>query len=407
MTRTDSGRRYELDWLRTIAFALLILYHIGMYYVADWGWHIKSEQTFTGLQDLMILTNPWRMSLLFLLAGMALSLVLPRISRLKLFGLRSKRLLIPLLFTMFVVVVPQVYYEALSQQLIQPGYLQFWWQYINPVTDLLPDHHSPIGLLTWNHAWFIPYLWCYSLLVLLFYPLLNVVSQARWVQQLQGRYALTLVLGLLFWAWWMLNADFPSTHALVDDWYNHAKYFLVFIAGFLLARQDLWWQQIVQNRRLCLLIALCCYCLIIAERHDLFDYYSGPTHSKTVHNTFFGSVLVLNHWLWLVAVLGYAGAYLAHTNSPLLRYCNDAVLPWYILHQTLIILFAAWLKPLAIPAVAEFPLLLALTLSGCYLGYELIRRVSLLRWCFGLGAPRPTKEHVASSALVSASDPAR
>ena len=139
MTRTDTGRRYELDWLRSIAFALLILYHIGMYYVADWGWHIKSEQTFTGLQDLMILTNPWRMSLLFLLAGMALSLVLPRISRLKLLGLRSTRLLIPLLFTMFVVVVPQVYYEALSQQLIQPGYLQFWWQYVNPVTDLLPD----------------------------------------------------------------------------------------------------------------------------------------------------------------------------------------------------------------------------------------------------------------------------
>jgi hypothetical protein len=401
MTRTDTGRRYELDWLRSIAFALLILYHIGMYYVADWGWHIKSEQTFNGLQDLMILTNPWRMSLLFLLAGMALSLVLPRISRLKLLGLRSTRLLIPLLFTMFVVVVPQVYYEALSQQLIQPGYLQFWWQYVNPVTDLLPDHHSPIGLLTWNHAWFIPYLWCYSLLVLLFYPLLNVVSQARWVQQLQGRYALALVFGLMFCAWWMLNADFPSTHALVDDWYNHAKYFLVFIAGFLLARQDLWWQQLVANRRLWLVIALCCYCLIIAERNDVFDYYSGPTKSETLHNMLFGSVLVINHWVWLLAVLGYAGAYLAKTNNPLLRYCNDAVLPWYILHQTLIILFAAWLKPLAIPAVAEFPLLLALTVAACWLGYELIRRVSLLRWCFGLGKARPTIQNSTFSESLS------
>lgn len=401
MTRTDIGRRYELDWLRSIAFALLILYHIGMYYVADWGWHIKSEQTFTGLQDLMILTNPWRMSLLFLLAGMALSLVLPRISRLKLLGLRSTRLLIPLLFTMFVAVVPQVYYEALSQQLIQPGYLQFWWQYVNPVTDLLPDHHSPIGLLTWNHAWFIPYLWCYSLLVLLCYPLLNLVSQSSLLQQLPGRYALALVFGLMFWAWWTLWADFPSTHALVDDWYNHAKYFLVFIAGFLLARQDLWWQQLVLNRRLWLGLALLCYSLIIAERHDLFDYYSGPTKSENLHNMLFGSVLVINHWVWLLAVLGYAGAYLAKTNSPLLRYCNDAVLPWYILHQTLIILFAAWLKPLAIPAVAEFPLLLALTVAGCYLGYELIRRVSLLRWCFGVGKARQTKENSTFSESLS------
>ena len=237
--------------------------------------------------------------------------------------------------------------------------------------------------------------------MLLFYPLLNVVSQARWVQQLQGRYALALVFGLMFCAWWMLNADFPSTHALVDDWYNHAKYFLVFIAGFLLARQDLWWQQLVANRRLWLVIALCCYCLIIAERNDVFDYYSGPTKSETLHNMLFGSVLVINHWVWLLAVLGYAGAYLAKTNNPLLRYCNDAVLPWYILHQTLIILFAAWLKPLAIPAVAEFPLLLALTVAACWLGYELIRRVSLLRWCFGLGKARPTIQNSTFSESLS------
>lgn len=387
MTRTDTERRYELDWLRTIAFALLILYHIGMYYVADWGWHIKSEQTFTGLQDLMILTNPWRMSLLFLLAGMALSLVLPRMNRLKLFGLRSKRLLIPLLFTMFVVVVPQVYFEALSQQLIQPGYLQFWWQYVNPVTDLLPDHHSPIGLLTWNHAWFIPYLWCYSLLVLLFYPLLNLVSQSFLLQQLSGRYALAIVFGLMFWAWWMLKADFPSTHALVDDWYNHAKYFLVFIAGFLLARQGNWWQQLVSGRRLWLVLAVICYCLIVAERNDVFDYYSGPMNNKTIEKLLFGFVLVLNYWSWLLAVLGYAGAYLAKTNSPLLRYCNDAVLPWYILHQTLIILFAVWLKPLDLSVAIEFPLLLALTVAGCWLGYEVIRRSSVLSWCFGLKRP--------------------
>jgi glucan biosynthesis protein C len=400
MTRTLTARRYELDWLRTLAFALLILYHIGMYYVADWGWHIKSEQTFKGLQDLMILTNPWRMSLLFLLAGMALSLVLPQISRLKLLGLRSKRLLIPLLFTMFVVVVPQVYYEALSQQLIQPGYLQFWWQYVNPVTDLLPDHHSPIGLLTWNHAWFIPYLWCYSLLVLLCYPLLHRVSHSSLLQQLPGSYALALVFGLMFWAWWTLRADFPSTHALVDDWYNHAKYFLVFIAGFLLARQDLWWQQLVSGRRLWLVLALCCYCLIVAERNDVFDYYTGPVYNKVTEKLLFGFVLVLNYWSWLLAVLGYAGAYLAKTNSPLLRYCNDAVLPWYILHQTLIILCAAWLKPLAMPVAIEFPLVLAGTVAGCWLGYEVIRRSAVLSWCFGLSSKKTVKPQAALSSVA-------
>jgi glucan biosynthesis protein C len=235
---------------------------------------------------------------------------------------------------------------------------------------------------------------------LLCYPLLNLVSQSSLLQQLPGRYALALVFGLMFWAWWMLKADFPSTHALVDDWYNHAKYFLVFIAGFLLARQDLWWQQLVSGRRLWLVLALCCYCLIVAERNDVFDYYTGPVYNKMTEKLLFGFVLVLNFWSWLLAILGYAGAYLATTNSPLLRYCNEAVLPWYILHQTLIIICAAWLKPLAMPVAIEFPLVLAGTVAGCWLGYEVIRRSAVLSWCFGLGSKKTAKPQATLSTVA-------
>ena len=34
-------RRHDLDWVRVCAFALLVLYHVGMYYVT-WDWHVKS-----------------------------------------------------------------------------------------------------------------------------------------------------------------------------------------------------------------------------------------------------------------------------------------------------------------------------------------------------------------------------
>ncbi len=36
-------RRYDLDGLRVLVFGLLILYHIGMMYVENWGFHIKSS----------------------------------------------------------------------------------------------------------------------------------------------------------------------------------------------------------------------------------------------------------------------------------------------------------------------------------------------------------------------------
>ena len=37
-------RRHDIDALRALAFALLVLYHACMLWVAgeDWGWHVKS-----------------------------------------------------------------------------------------------------------------------------------------------------------------------------------------------------------------------------------------------------------------------------------------------------------------------------------------------------------------------------
>lgn len=383
-----SQRRYDLDWLRTLAFALLILYHVGMYYVADWGWHVKSGVTSEGLQNLMLLTNPWRMSLLFFISAMALALAQRNTATFRLFSLRSNRLLIPLLCGMFIIVVPQVYYEALSQQLIEPGYFSFWLHYINPNTDLLRDHHSPIGLLTWNHLWFLPYLWCYSVLVLIIAPLLNTL--AKYLQPLPGSIALLLVMASLICAWFTLRQAYPSSHALVNDWYNHAKYFSVFIAGYLFALQGNWWQKVIAFRRWLLLAALAGYSLIIADRNGLFDSVPASFGESFSGRLLVGAVLALNHWGWILALIGYAGRYLNRPTNvldkdgSLLHYCNNAILPWYMLHQTLIIVFAVWLKPLALPVGVEATLLIILTCAGCWAGYELVKRFWLSRWLFGL-----------------------
>ncbi|MGP9799570.1 acyltransferase family protein [Rheinheimera sp. NSM] len=404
MTTTPYQRHYDLDWLRTLAFGLLILYHIGMYYVADWGWHIKSDVTSEALQNLMILTNQWRMSLLFFISAMALALAQQRSSRLSLFGLRSNRLLIPLLCAMFIVVVPQVYFEALSQQLIEPGYLSFWWQYINPNTELLRNHHSPIGLLTWNHLWFLPYLWCYSALALLFAGPLNRLAQANWLQALAGRYAFLLIVGSMMVVWLTLRAHFPSTHALLDDWYNHGKYMLAFVGGYLFAQQGNWWQQVIRCRRYFLLAALLCYSLIIADRNGVFG--STPDNEITfMLRLVFSAVLSLNHWCWILALVGYAGRYLNRPTNKLdkdgslLHYSNNAILPWYMLHQTLIIVFAVWLKPLALPIGIEAIALVALTCFGCWAGYELIKRFWLSRWLFGLKVKLPASSGRQSTAV--------
>ena len=69
-------RRHDIDALRALAFGLLILYHLGMLYVFDWGWHIKSPYQSEWLQVPMLFLNRWRMHLVFLVSGLSVSFLL-------------------------------------------------------------------------------------------------------------------------------------------------------------------------------------------------------------------------------------------------------------------------------------------------------------------------------------------
>ncbi|BBN82528.1 membrane protein [Pseudoalteromonas sp. A25] len=383
-------RRYDIDALRVLAFAVLILYHIGMYYVANWQWHIKSAATFEWLQDVMILTNPWRMSLLFFISGIAIANTLnsQKYGAVKLVALKSQRLFIPLLFGMFVIVSPQVYFEALSQNLIEPGFWQFWLAYINPNTTLLSEHHSVIGLLTWNHLWFLPYLWVYSIIVILFKQPLFLFANIRWLKQLPLTGMILFCMSALIAIWWALSAGYPSTHDLIQDWYNHGKYCFVFLTGFVFAIQKSWWLSVIKHRVVVLAIALCSYAFIIADRHGIWATLASLYQTHLSVKLLYAVIHSANHWLWILAVVGFAGYYL-NRKSTFINYANRAVLPYYILHQTLIIVFAWWLKGLAIHPALESLILLVLTVSGCLLGYELIKRSVLLSRLFGVTKKTP------------------
>ena len=99
-------RRVDLDWVRIAAFGLLIFYHVGMLYVS-WGFHIKSIHRVTALEPLMLVLNPWRLALLFLVSGVATRFMLRKSTLGSLLRARSVRLLIPLVFGMLVIVPPQ------------------------------------------------------------------------------------------------------------------------------------------------------------------------------------------------------------------------------------------------------------------------------------------------------------
>ncbi|RZM26079.1 MAG: acyltransferase, partial [Sphingomonas sp.] len=70
-------RHYGMDWLRIGAFAILILYHIGMVFV-PWNFHAKSHHVERWATVPMLAVNAWRLTLLFVVSGYASRALLAR-----------------------------------------------------------------------------------------------------------------------------------------------------------------------------------------------------------------------------------------------------------------------------------------------------------------------------------------
>ena len=377
-------RRHDLDWVRVCAFGLLVLYHVGMYYVT-WDWHVKSPHASETIEPLMMLTSPWRLSLLFLVSGAASAFLFGKTPR-GFLRTRSWRLLVPLVFGMLVVVVPQPYYEVVEKLPggYTGGYLAFYARYLAGDGSFCRDGDC-LDLPTWNHLWFVAYLWVYTVVLWL---LLRLPSKlVEWVRQHLG--TLLSGPGVLIWPALLLIVvrialvgRFESTHALVGDWYNHAQYLPLFLLGFLVARTASVWESLQRLRWIAFWLAIAGYVFIV-----WYFFGSGYTDETNPPPDLLRMAQRLawgiNQWASIAAILGFAHR-LAPGDSLALRYLTQAVFPVYILHQTVIVVAAHNLKPLAIPPLLEGPLLIVLTFVACFGGYEIIRRAGWLRPLFGL-----------------------
>lgn len=389
-----ASRRHDLDWVRVCAFGLLVLYHVGMYYVT-WDWHVNSPHAGPALEPAMLLTAPWRLSLLFLVSGVATAFLLERAhrqaqagdGRVRFLGGRSWRLLVPLLFGMLVVVVPQSYYEVVEQLPggYHDGFLAFWRRYLRGDGSFC-DADGCLVLPTWNHLWFVAYLWVYTVALWLLWrfarPLLERAAPA--LDRAMSGWGLLLWPAMALGLARLLLGRFGSTHALVDDWYNHVQYFGVFLLGFVLARGDGFWDAVLRLRWPALLLWL-------AGWAALAGYMLGYAGSEPPRALPLAMRVVwgADQWCAIVAVLGFARR-LAPGDGPLLRYLVPAVFPVYILHQTVIVVLAYRLRPLDLPPLREGPLLVLATFVLCLAAYEVIRRVPLLRPLFGLARQQRT-----------------
>lgn len=386
-----STRRVDLDWVRIIAFGLLIFYHIGMYYVT-WDFHIKSPHASRAIEPIMRITSPWRLGLLFLVSGVATRYMLDKWSARQLVHARSWRLLVPLTFGMLIIIPPQTYYEVVEKLHYSGGFFGFYQHYLSFDGKSFCPKSGCIIMPTWNHLWFVPYLWVYTMIAAALWTwwprlLRDKASSAANARHVYA--ALLIPFVLLALSRMFLFPRFGSTHNLAWDWYNHGQYLLLFGVGLVYAQADNFWQGIKQLRWLCLLLAITAYFAIewyISQRQSQAQL---PTPITAAMPVIYG----LYQWAAMLGILGFAQIWLSHKDNAARRYLTEAIFPYYIVHQTVIIVAAHHLQPLDLPLIHEALIIVAITALSCVLTYEIVRRIRWLRPLFGV----PTEKRTAAS----------
>jgi glucan biosynthesis protein C len=284
---------------------------------------------------------------------------------------RLQRLLLPLVFGMLVVVVPQVYYERLAQGASYTSLLDFYPHYF--------EGTYPKGNFTWNHLWFIAYLLPFSLLSLPIFLLLRkpqaqaaLEKLSQWLSR-SGNvllFALPLVLIQL-----VLRPYWPDTRNLVSDWFNFAFYLTLFIYGYLLGPLAGFWHAAERLRYVVLALGLAAFS---------FYYWGNDYYYELIGGSIKRGVEAFNCWCWILACFGFGRRYL-NRSSPFLQRANEGVYPFYILHQTVLICLGYYVIQWPASTAARF-MIISLGTFGItlLLHVALVQRFAVLRVLFGL-----------------------
>ncbi len=362
-------RRFDIDWLRIIAVFLLFPYHVARIFNLDEQFYVKSGTLSKALSYFVEYLGPWHMPLLFFLAGASTWYALSHRDGLHYAGERFKRLFLPFLVLLFLVVPPQSYLGFLSHG-GDPGSYFAWYPNFLHLSDVDPDGYFAGGI-TFGHLWFIIHLFFYSILALPIVLFLRK-SAGRRVVDFLARLAGKPVVILLF-------AVFTIPAMFVPDIAggNPIKLGVTFLLGDLVVA-DARFEQAIDRHKLAALILGPVACLAVAylDVHNI-EFAGRP---GALYQLYAGLFVP---WFCIVAMMGY-GRRFRRAGGRVLKYAATASYPVYLLHQTVIVAVGFVVLKSGLGVGWEFTLIMTGSLAGSLTGYELVRRVNVLRVLFGL-----------------------
>ncbi len=393
-------RRYDIDWLRVIAFGLLILFHVAIGFVPKSVYPYVNKQTAgVGLSILLLFVHQWRLPILFFISGMGTSFAFRKRTGGQFVVERLKRLIIPLLFAMNFVVVFQGYFAELHR--------------VQGLAEMLPSYPGgPVSLsefaLGWwshfgeiQHLWFLINLFGYSMLCIPLFVYLRNRSEGKVMKTAGKILNLPKGLGLLFvFPIPLILVELtikPWAYGIVGRGYELPWYLWFFVCGYIFIRAgDRYWQALDRARYLSLVLGIVSsvllFLLMVAGNRISPGYGSLLLNGGWLRfgDTFLGPLTVpacilhgLNSWFWSIVFFSW-GAKLLNKSSRLLAYLNRTVYPFYIVHMTFCLLALYYLKDVALYWPLKLILIAVITFGGCWITFEIVKRNKVTRMLFGI-----------------------
>lgn len=344
------------------------MFHVGLYF-APGHWIVKSPQEAAWAAWPLAAIVPWRLTVLFAVSGYASAAMIQRHAGLGAFlAERSKRLLIPLLFGMLVIIPPQDWVR-LEVDGIDHSYLY----YLTHDNFSFSDHGGTF-FPNWEHLWFLPFLWTYTLLLTALLALIPIASPrlaraAGWLGT--GGRLLYLPIALILCGMALLQK--LHFYKLVDS----VDYLPAFLFGAAYA-------HFAPLRAATARLFRAAWPLSLAALVLIWGSLANPTATpSTARELFDLTISAVMSWSMLIVMFHLADR-LLNFDHRLRQPLAEAVFPAYIVHQTAIVVVGWYLVRWGVVGVPAFAVQLGAVLVACFAAWWLARGFPLAGLLLGM-----------------------
>ena len=364
-------RNNYLDWLRVLGILFVFIYHTTRLYNVE-VWKVKNDIWYPSVEVWNIIATCWMMPLMFVISGASLFYAVGKSSFGKFLKDKIMRLLVPLLVADLTHLSIQYYLDQKSHGVFRGNFFQF-----------LPQFYQ-FKDFEWQsqHLWYLLFLFIFSVIL---YPLLRWLkgNGQNVIPKINRLLAKPVILYLMTFPLLFLYLIFGTDSPILEEngGYPYIMYIWYLLLGFFLVSEEKL-QETIQNLRW---ISLSLGLLLVAGWAILYTPISDT--SVVTLNLVLASIMrLLGGWICILAFFGLSRQYLTRRSS-VLDYGNEAVLPFYILHQTVILAVGYFVLQWALPDAIEWAVVVIISFAVIFLIYDFfIRRWNTMRILFGMKA---------------------